>query len=255
MKILAIIGSHRAGNTLKAVQELKLEMLQHHSGLEFEYVNIWQKDIKICKGCFVCLARGIEKCPLKDDIPGIIEKMQAADGIILASPVYVMNVTPLMKNFIDRLSSYCHRPAFFHQKVLAVITTGGAGGGKVLNYMNSIAQSWGMQGAVKMGQSFPPMTEIPSKFITSNRVNITQAAGKFSSLLTRKTFKPTISSVIQFEAQKAIFTLPEVAEGLSADAAFYGDLKNKNYWVPAEIPWYKSLIARIIGKIILIQMK
>ena len=44
----------------------------------------------------------IGKCPLNDDMAGILEEYRQADGYILASPVYDVGVTALMKNFLER---------------------------------------------------------------------------------------------------------------------------------------------------------
>ncbi|MDP8210332.1 MAG: NAD(P)H-dependent oxidoreductase, partial [Candidatus Stygibacter australis] len=156
MRILAIIGSPRAGNTLKTAQLLEKELQKSDDSLEFEYINLWKADIKLCLGCFNCMAKGIENCPLKDDIPSIIQKMTKADGIILASPVYVMNVTSNMKNFIDRLAAFCHRPAFFQQKALVLSTVGGVGVEKVLSYLKEVAEAIGMQDVTKLGLVTPP---------------------------------------------------------------------------------------------------
>ena len=101
MKITAIIGSQRKGNTLKAVKRVEELLRERFSDLDFEYVMLMDADIKTCTGCFSCLKKGIEFCPLKDDISSIISKMKDSDGLIFATPVYVLNVTPNMKNFIE----------------------------------------------------------------------------------------------------------------------------------------------------------
>jgi multimeric flavodoxin WrbA len=48
--------------------------------------------------------------------------MHAADGVIFATPVYVMNVSALMKTFIDHFSYIYHRPRFFDKKALLLST-------------------------------------------------------------------------------------------------------------------------------------
>jgi len=68
---------------------------------------------EICKGCYGCVVRGEQKCPLKDDRDMIIEEMTNADGVIFASPTYSHMVSAIMKNFFDRFGFLAHRPRFF----------------------------------------------------------------------------------------------------------------------------------------------
>lgn len=59
----------------------------------------------------VAYALGEDHCPLRDDVSEIKKKIDDADIIILASPVYVEDVSGLLKNWIDRMAFVCHRPA------------------------------------------------------------------------------------------------------------------------------------------------
>src|SRR6056297_4344507 len=121
MNIFAVVGSQRRGNTYRQVEKLEKE-IKKYGDFNFEYLNLWDNDIKKCTGCHLCLIHGIEKCPLEDTILDIKEKMIKADAILLSSPVYVMNVTSNMKNFIDRLCSVCHRPDFIKQNGIVLTT-------------------------------------------------------------------------------------------------------------------------------------
>lgn len=111
MKTLAIISSFRKRNTYQVVKDIEAI---HNSYYECEYEYLFLKDIdlKTCKGCHACLTRGEQYCPLKDDRDMLIEKIESADAVILASPNHTMNVNWLMKNYIDRLSYLMHRPRF-----------------------------------------------------------------------------------------------------------------------------------------------
>jgi multimeric flavodoxin WrbA len=96
-------------------------------GVEFDYLFLMDADLQPCRGCFACLSKGEQFCPLLDDRESIVQRMLDSDGVILVSPVYVLNVTALMKNFIDRLAYICHRPLFFRQHAMVLSTTGGVG--------------------------------------------------------------------------------------------------------------------------------
>jgi multimeric flavodoxin WrbA len=250
MKITAIIGSQRKGNTLATVRVIESVMKEQVKNLEFEYVMLMYADVRMCVGCFNCLARGIGTCPLKDEIPGIIEGIKSSDGVILASPVYVMNVTPYMKNFIDRLSSICHRPEFFNQHALVVSTVGGFGLKQVLKYMKTIAGVWGMRSVTELGLATPPVKNFPLELKAKNTITIKKATEKFlKNLETNGVLKPSLGSVIQFEVQKAVFS--KSREDLPADYDFYKKLLDKNYYVEASVPWYKTFIAKTSGSVVL----
>lgn len=115
MKILVIMGSPRKGNTYRATKKIEKSM-QSMGSVEFEYLMLKDTDLSQCRGCFVCFTKGEDHCPCKDDAPVIEQKMHSADGVIFATPVYGMNVSALMKLFIDRFSYIFHRPRFFDKK-------------------------------------------------------------------------------------------------------------------------------------------
>jgi Multimeric flavodoxin WrbA len=143
IKILTIIGSPRKkGNSYQASDRLE-EMMKSMGDYEFEHIFLKDTNLEMCKGCFNCLSKGIKYCPLKDDREMIQEKMRDADGLILVSPVYVMHVSALLKNFIDRMAYLCHRPEYHGKKALLLTTTGGMGIKETLKYMEMVVDAWG----------------------------------------------------------------------------------------------------------------
>ena len=110
---------------------------------EFEEIHLLKKKIPMCNGCFKCIIESEEKCPHYDKINPIIEKIKACDGLIIASPVYAMNVTALLKNFLDHTAYFYHRPEFFDKKALIMVSTAGAGEKKVANYIDETLRHWG----------------------------------------------------------------------------------------------------------------
>ena len=102
MNVVAFNGSpRREGNTYLLVQKVFEELRKE--GIETEYVHIGGKLLRGCSYCLQCKEKGDKKCVLPDDgLNGYIEKMEGAQGIILASPVFFSNVTSEMKALIDR---------------------------------------------------------------------------------------------------------------------------------------------------------
>jgi multimeric flavodoxin WrbA len=62
------------------------------------------KEINYCTGCGTCL-NGKKRCPQKDDMAEVLEKMIAADVIVMATPVYFYTMAAQMKTLIDRTCS------------------------------------------------------------------------------------------------------------------------------------------------------
>ncbi len=70
----------------------------HHA----EKIRLAEKDINHCTGCCSCIGnRGA--CVQRDDMNAILEKMLAADVLVLASPVYFRSFNGRMKTFMDRV--------------------------------------------------------------------------------------------------------------------------------------------------------
>jgi len=105
IKVIAIVGSHRKNsNTELALQIMSKRLTK--VGVETEIITLANKKIGHCRACDNC--KKIRKCPIDDELVKIMEKMTAAQGIILACPVYSFNITPLMQDLITRGNRYFH---------------------------------------------------------------------------------------------------------------------------------------------------
>jgi multimeric flavodoxin WrbA len=106
MKILAINSSHRGENGLTQILIDKLFIGAKREGANCETIILSKKKINPCKGCRVCQTdKSYLKCVYddKDDIKEILTKIIESDLIIYATPIYVFNMSGLMKIFIERI--------------------------------------------------------------------------------------------------------------------------------------------------------
>jgi multimeric flavodoxin WrbA len=70
-------------------------------GHNVEKIFLKDKNINYCTGCGHCFDnRG--KCSQKDDMTDIMQKMIAADAIVMATPIYFYTMSGQLKTFIDR---------------------------------------------------------------------------------------------------------------------------------------------------------
>ena len=225
MRILVIMGSPRKGNTYRAAKKIE-EFMQSKGNVEFEYLMLKDANLSQCRGCFVCFVKGEDHCPCKDDAPVIEQKMHAADGVIFATPVYGMNVSALMKTFIDRFSYIFHRPRFFDKKALLLSTTGALGLKKVLDYLKLVAGVWGFEVSSRVGIVTPPM-QISKKKEQENDRKLEKAAFVFYNALQKERLPPGLRDVLIFHAQKASFG--ELGQSSPADYAYW---KEKGWLSP-----------------------
>jgi multimeric flavodoxin WrbA/putative sterol carrier protein len=139
--IVAINGSPHAGfgNTAMMLEMLRSTLAEN--GLSLEVVNLCEQDIDYCIGCGVCMEKG--RCWIQDDHAGIVERLLAADGVILASPVYFLHVTAQMKTFMDRSLAFGHKPQPHWKPGLAVSVSAGYGETQVAEYLGSLLRVYG----------------------------------------------------------------------------------------------------------------
>lgn len=98
-RVLIVSSSMRKGNSDILCDEFQRGAIEAKN--EVERINLREKKIGYCRGCSFCLETG--KCTLNDDMSEIIEKVKAADVLVLATPVYFGEISGQLKVFIDRL--------------------------------------------------------------------------------------------------------------------------------------------------------
>jgi multimeric flavodoxin WrbA len=100
MKVLLINGSPRAnGNTAAALAEM--EKVFAREGIEAEIVQVGHQNIRGCIACGHCYKAG--KCVFDDGVNALASKFEAADGLVIASPVYYASPNATLLAALDRL--------------------------------------------------------------------------------------------------------------------------------------------------------
>ena len=100
MKVLLINGSPKAnGNTALALSEMA--KVFETEGVGTETIHVGNKPIRGCIACNQCRKQG--KCVFDDMVNEVAPKFQAADGIVVGSPVYYAGPNATVMAFLDRL--------------------------------------------------------------------------------------------------------------------------------------------------------
>jgi multimeric flavodoxin WrbA len=205
MKVTAFVGSARKKHTYKATEQF-MHNLQSFGDVECEIVSLSDFHIEVCKGCMLCLNKGEELCPFKDDRDMLIDKMNNSDGIIFASPNYSFNVSGLMKVFLDRLGFIFHRPRFFGKTCTSIVVQGFYRGGKIIDYFNFLGKSLGFN-LVKgcCLNSLEPITEKEQKKL--DRIIDKQSKKFYSTLIKKEHPIPTLFQLMIFRMSRTSIKL------------------------------------------------
>lgn len=99
MRVLAINGSPRAEGNSDILCDEFLRGAKD-AGHQTEKISIRDKRISPCRACYACFKTGF--CVQKDDMIEILDKIQNADVLLLASPTYFLTMSGQMKIMIDR---------------------------------------------------------------------------------------------------------------------------------------------------------
>jgi multimeric flavodoxin WrbA len=104
--VVAVVGSPRAHGNTSILVDVVLEELARR-GIRVEKVMLGAHSVAGCQSHDDCGDR--RACPLDDDTADILNAVYAADGLVLATPVYYENVSAQMKAFMDRnVFRYAH---------------------------------------------------------------------------------------------------------------------------------------------------
>ncbi|MDO8688965.1 MAG: flavodoxin family protein [Dehalococcoidia bacterium] len=134
MKVLGVVSSPRKGGNTEVLVSEVLASAQE-AGAETEILLLRDKTIQPCDGCRSCHKTGL--CHVQDGMQEIYPKMEAADALVLGTPVYFWTVTAQCKALIDR--TYCyHINRHLRGKIGAgVIATRRAGATQAFSVINN----------------------------------------------------------------------------------------------------------------------
>ena len=237
MKILAIIGSLRKKNTYNVIKKIEEYHKAYTKECEYEYLFLKDTDLQQCKGCFLCISKGERFCPLNDNRDFIIQKIESADCIILASPNYSMNVNWLTKNMIDRFAYNLHRPMYFNKRFLLLITTGNFMGAKQAMKALSVLPSGGKIIGKLIVHTAPEMS---IKKRQKQEKKIINKSKQFFKIVDKNySHFPPFGNLIWFASFKAIGEA--FKRTLPADYEYY---KNKDYFIDVKLTIIKKTLIK-----------
>lgn len=227
MKITIIHGQSHEGSTCHIARMLA-------ENLNGETVEFFlPRDFhSFCTGCTACFAKSETLCPHCDELRPITEAMDAADVIILASPVYVFHTTGSMKAFLDHYGYrwMVHRPEekMFRKQAVCISTAAGAGMGRTNKDMADSAFFWGIPKIYKYG--FAVMETSWNRVSAKKKAAIEKRLSVLAAKIQRKT---DIKAPIRTRAFFHLMRLLMKRGWNEADRAYW----NFKGWTADKRPW------------------
>lgn len=196
-KVLILNGSMRKKTTYALLKKIEGQF----NDVQFDFVNIADYDIKPCVGCENCLRNGA--CNIKDDAQVLLDKMMAADGLIIGTPIYLRHISGYLKMLFDRGCAWYHRSPLVGKPIFFVTTTQASGTKKALKYLKDISLQWG---TIYTG-------EISRTMFDSDKAIEFKELENFIRYLDdkkRHKYRPKLSQIIEFNTQKVLakYVLP-----------------------------------------------
>ncbi len=104
MKVIILNGSPRKNwNTAKMLKAAKRGA--ESAGAEVEYIDLFDLSYTGCRSCMACKRKGAVRCKCfwKDDLSPVLDRIFAADALIIGSPIYLGDITSQVHGMIERL--------------------------------------------------------------------------------------------------------------------------------------------------------
>jgi multimeric flavodoxin WrbA len=163
MRIISVLASPHGlkGNTAVLLRHV-LDGAKAE-GAQTEIIVLKGDTVMPCRACDTCHKKG--RCVQKDDFESMKETIMAADGLVLASPNYIFNVSAQLKAFMDRCCGAIHCMEFWGKYGASVVTSGGGDERAIVDYMNHFLT---ISGAVPVGGVWASMADMSEGVFSEN---------------------------------------------------------------------------------------
>ena len=111
-KVVAIVGSYRKGGTVDTAVQAILEGARE-KGADTHTIYLTEQHLEFCQNCRRCTqapGRQRGQCVQQDDLQSILDEVEAADAVVLGSPVNYWNLTAIFRRFMERLLGATYWP-------------------------------------------------------------------------------------------------------------------------------------------------
>jgi multimeric flavodoxin WrbA len=125
MNILAILGSPRKnGNTSELLNKYLEGIKENYKDVSVDEIFLQGEKIRPCTACNSCKKGDGAECKINDDMQKYYKKVENANLLIFATPVYWFNMSAQTKIFIDRLYALNFKKFPADKKLVLLMTFG-----------------------------------------------------------------------------------------------------------------------------------
>lgn len=190
--VVLVNGSPRHGTTLEYLRQV--ERILQDAGVSTDLIPLAGTEIRDCSGCETCIRR-TGWCVQPDSAPEILHRMLSADGLVIATPVYMGTVTGKLKSLLDKTASWLHRPPAVGIPVLPLVTTAGSGAKQTLLYLTETVASWAAHPVAGIARSASARGPVEHREVKRFLDHLRRS---------RSTYRPTWRQVVLFQVQRVL---------------------------------------------------
>ncbi len=212
----------------------------------FEVLHLSDYKINTCIGCTTCFKK--EKCFMKDDLDLIISKMKAVDAFVFITPVYNMNVSGLMKIFLDRTSYLLHKPVFYDKHAYIISTTDIGGNKVVTSYLKYMMNAFCINNTGATGV-YAHALKHDNKYKIKLSKRFNKEAEIFKDALAKGgEYKPKFTQIVRFNLWR--LKALKSKEKYPGDYNYWAlsDLLHADYFYPIKLKKLEKILLKIIRK-------
>lgn len=218
MKICIVNGQNHKGSTYHIGR-----MLAEKAGGDITEFFLPKDFGEFCCGCTQCFMKGEQHCPHHEKLAPITQAVDAADLLILTSPVYVYHCTGSMKAWLDHYGWrwIIHRPEekMFSKQAVVISTAAGAGTGSTNKDMADSLSFWGVPKIYSIGMAVNACSWEDVK--PGKMASIEKRTDRLAKKIRSTKIKPRVSL-----KGRLFFTMMHFA--------------NRNGWNPADSQYWKD---------------
>jgi multimeric flavodoxin WrbA len=255
-KILVVSASPRkTGLGTQLIQQV-MSIIERQVDVDVDYLFLSDMEVITCQGCYGCLRKHEEKCPLRDDLDELRPLFWEADGFIVSSPTYDLSASSSWQSFAERAFSWLHRPLFFGKPVIVMSNAEIYGMEYVTAHLKEMTETMGMHVTGEIGVAGPGFFsdgKYNKKYRAKMIKKMEKAVSGFLDIFeTAKKPEPTFEDLIRFNRWRFKTKLvhkkkmPHDYEYWKNNGWFESD-----YYYPSNVSKVKVFIAERLVRIVL----
>jgi len=148
--ILVLTGNHLSEDPANASV---IESIRRYSRNRVEVIELQDRQVSPCVGCYLCDFHEDGICVLKDEYEAIKQQLHQADGIVLVGTCASGMVDCHLKAFLDRCWGITHRPSLKGKYGFVVATGGGSLEAEAAWFLRNILNKYGARCLAELSQS------------------------------------------------------------------------------------------------------